>query len=186
MADLTMTALDLAERKPRPAVAPVAIPEPVPAPPPNVTEPPEERASEVPAAAMAPDLADTASHAAIVDQPTPVPPPLDHPMGAAQVHSALFQETVPETPAAAVPEAMRRVQKCASCGFPVSEGRSLCVDCENKRHLHPEAAEAAAPEFVPAFLDSSPPKESWVANHVNVLAVLVLILSIVVAVVIFR
>ncbi len=30
-----------------------------------------------------------------------------------------------------VPEAMRRVQKCSSCGFPVSEGRKLCLDCEN-------------------------------------------------------
>ena len=61
------------------------------------------------------------------------------------------------------------------------------MDCENKRHLHPEAAEAVAPEFIPAFLDSwSPPKESWIANHVNVLAVLVLILSIVVFVVVFR
>lgn len=186
MADLTMTALDLAERKPRPVVAPTAIPEPVPAPTPNVTEPPEKPASQVPVVTIAPDLAETDSHAAIVDQSAPVPPLLDHPMGAAQVHSALFQEMVPETPPVAVPEAMRRVQKCASCGFPVSEGRSLCVDCENKRHLHPEAAEAVAPEFVPAFLDSSSPKESWVANHVNVLAVLVLILSIVVAVVIFR
>jgi putative methionine-R-sulfoxide reductase with GAF domain len=187
MADLTMTALDLAERKPRPVVAPGTIPEPVPAPTPNVTEPPEKRASEVPVVAITPDLADTASQAAIADQPAPVPPALDHPMGSAQVHSALFHETVPETPAAPVPEAMRRVQKCASCGFPVSEGRSLCVDCENKRHLHPEAAVAVAPEFVPAFLDSSlPPKESWVANHVNVLAVLVLILSIVVFVVVFR
>ena len=26
---------------------------------------------------------------------------------------------------------MRRVQKCSSCGFPVSEGRKLCLDCEN-------------------------------------------------------
>ncbi|MBI3478667.1 MAG: GAF domain-containing protein [Acidobacteria bacterium] len=186
MADLTMTALDLAERKPRPAVAPVVIPEPVPAPPPTMTEAHEERASEVPVVAMASDLADTASHAAIVDQSVPVPPALDHPLGTAQVHSALFQETVPETPPAAVPEAMRRVQKCASCGFPVSEGRSLCVDCENKRHLHPEAGETVAPEFIPAFLNAPPPKESWVTNHVNVLAVLVLILSLVVLVVVFR
>jgi putative methionine-R-sulfoxide reductase with GAF domain len=31
-----------------------------------------------------------------------------------------------------VPVAMLRVQKCASCGFPVSEGRTLCLDCERK------------------------------------------------------
>jgi hypothetical protein len=114
-------------------------------------------------------------------------PPPDQPLGAAQVHSALFQDAVPETAPMPVPEAMRRVQKCASCGFPVSEGRTLCVDCENERHLQPESADAVPAEFVPAFLDSSkPPNESWLANHVNVLAVVVLILSIVVAVVVFR
>jgi putative methionine-R-sulfoxide reductase with GAF domain/uncharacterized Zn finger protein (UPF0148 family) len=33
---------------------------------------------------------------------------------------------------AAIPEAMLRVQKCAFCGFPVPEGRTVCVDCEKK------------------------------------------------------
>ena len=28
---------------------------------------------------------------------------------------------------------MRRVQKCAACGFPVSEGRVFCIDCERDR-----------------------------------------------------
>src|SRR5580698_3499976 len=46
-------------------------------------------------------------------------------------------ETPPESePAtiapAAVPESMLRVQKCAACGFPVSDGRTLCLDCEKK------------------------------------------------------
>jgi hypothetical protein len=27
---------------------------------------------------------------------------------------------------------MLRIQKCATCGFPVSEGRTLCLDCERK------------------------------------------------------
>ncbi len=114
-------------------------------------------------------------------------PPEVPPLGGAQVHSALFEEPVPAAQLAAVPEAMRRVQKCASCGFPVSEGRTLCVDCENKRYDQAGSAEAAPAEFVPAFLAySPPPDESWLANHVNLLAVLVLILSIVVAVVVFR
>ena len=33
---------------------------------------------------------------------------------------------------AAIPEAMLRVQKCAACGFPVPEGRTICVDCEKQ------------------------------------------------------
>jgi hypothetical protein len=32
----------------------------------------------------------------------------------------------------AVPPALRNVRRCQACGFPVSEGRVLCVDCEEK------------------------------------------------------
>jgi hypothetical protein len=40
---------------------------------------------------------------------------------------------------------------------------------------------------VPAFLANAvPPRESWLADHVNLLAVVVLILGILVAVVVFR
>jgi GAF domain len=33
----------------------------------------------------------------------------------------------------AVPPALRNVHRCQVCGFPVSEGRVLCVDCEEKK-----------------------------------------------------
>jgi hypothetical protein len=39
---------------------------------------------------------------------------------------------LPMPDSAQVPSAMLRVQKCATCGFPVSEGRTLCLDCEKK------------------------------------------------------
>jgi hypothetical protein len=129
---------------------------------------------------------------------------------------------------------MLRVQKCGSCGFPVSEGRTLCLDCEKKessikeyekkqrkaeqavleqKAAQPETKEngegpGASPssspvssttdaptasavsnseEFVPAFLANAVPvKELWMANHVNLLAIVVLILGILVAVVVFR
>jgi hypothetical protein len=143
----------------------------------------------------------------------------------------LAPEPEPALESASVPEAMLRVQKCASCGFPISEGRTLCLDCEKKDtekkafekklneqeqgKLEPQKIElqkielqkieqrdqeqatasdsagvSAAPapqEFVPAFLANAvPPKESWLADHVNLLAVVVLILGILVAVVVFR
>jgi hypothetical protein len=42
-------------------------------------------------------------------------------------------------------------------------------------------------EFVPSFLNTAPlPEESWLGNHVNLLAIVVLILGILVAVVVFR
>jgi predicted nucleic acid-binding Zn-ribbon protein len=127
---------------------------------------------------------------------------------------------------------MLRVQKCASCGFPISEGRKLCLDCEKSgaaKNDHevdrkeskstqtsdsqaesqtkivavvaPPArtesreestdANAAPPEtseqFVPAFLANAVPvKDSWLSNHVNLLAIAVVIMGILVAVVVFR
>jgi hypothetical protein len=116
-----------------------------------------------------------------------------------------------------IPEAMRRVQKCASCGFPVSEGRTLCLDCEKKdkdkkrdqkleearlqtieagvqasasrEDAQPDVGAAQRPEgeILPPFLANAvPAEESWLANHVNLLAIVVLIVGILVAVVVFR
>ena len=53
----------------------------------------------------------------------------------------------------------------------------------------PDLAPAAASqqEFIPAFLaNAAPAQESWLADHVNLLAIIVLILGILVAVVVFR
>jgi len=103
---------------------------------------------------------------------------------------------------ASVPEAMRRVQKCTSCGFPISEGRTLCLDCEKKKSEGVErtgvggqtksdepAGDGIAPgEDVPAFLANAQPfKESWLVSHLNhLLAILVVILGVLVAIVVFR
>ena len=47
------------------------------------------------------------------------------------------------------------VRKCRSCGFPVSQGRSLCVECDQKiGHAAPLAE-----------LFSTPTKESWISAH---------------------
>ena len=210
MVELTLTALDMAERRPRavPASEPVTGLFPPVAAPHEIETDANLSAMTSPSAADAgPQEAEVAPLAkgeltppqtleqtelapmAEAAPPQPKEPETlapQGPMGPAQVHSALLEEPM-HVPAAAVPEAMRRVQKCTSCGFPVSEGRTLCVDCENKRYERTESSEAMPSEFVPAFLAySPPPDESWLANHVNLLAVLVLILSIVVAVVIFR
>jgi putative methionine-R-sulfoxide reductase with GAF domain len=154
---------------------------------------------------------------AVMTPPVVMPPTITPPV-----------ETPPESePAtiapAAVPESMLRVQKCAACGFPVSDGRTLCLDCEKKNSENkglekkqrepergpekdksqtgqltaanarseqaPDLAPAAGTEaeFIPAFLaNAEPAKESWLADHVNLLAIVVLILGILVAVVVFR
>jgi hypothetical protein len=46
-----------------------------------------------------------------------------------------------------VPLVLRNLQKCKACGFPVSQGRTFCVECEEKKwrgQRLPQAAAAAA------------------------------------------
>ncbi|MGD0506842.1 MAG: GAF domain-containing protein [Terriglobales bacterium] len=218
MADLTLTALDLAEQRRSSA--------PVPTPRLEL-----DKATESSTAGSAPRAS-----AIPVDAPLSVPlnvplkPEVAEP-AVVPAEPSLISSPAPPVPAtepvpalAPVPEAMLRVQKCASCGFPVSEGRMLCLDCERKdsekknsekkqseqkqreteqrekeqdemmqHESEPEASSSSeAPvheeeEFVPAFLaNPAPVSESWLANHVNLLAIIVLILGILVAVVVFR
>ena len=47
-----------------------------------------------------------------------------------------------------------KVQTCSSCGFPVSNSRRLCLDCEQN---------SSGSEPVPLF--SSEPEESWLSRH---------------------
>jgi hypothetical protein len=175
----------------------------------------------------------------------PATPSPEEKVAAENQSPALEQQRITESisPPSRVPEAMRRVQKCASCGFPVSSGRSVCIDCERKE-LHDkelrekelrdkqkasaekmelpepkpaelqdkaqgearsveisdgvigdgsiddiaiESSQEAGEQFVPAFLaNSAVAKESWLSNHVNLLAIVVLIMAILVAVVVFR
>jgi putative methionine-R-sulfoxide reductase with GAF domain len=232
MADLTLTALDLAEQRHG------AVP---PAPPPKAAEAKplekltaretESVVSEVPkpveSIIQPPPQSLEASlpvEASLRESSIADPPTVSDERLSAATHDSpsASKEPVIESSAvqAPIPEAMRRVQKCGSCGFPVSEGRSFCIDCErlNREKLssekkwnerkrlekqqsesqqlsstsgEPEAESASSPitpdEVLPPFLaNASPVEESWLANHVNLLAVLVLIVGILVAIVVFR
>lgn len=200
MADLTLTALDLAERGQNPAFAlPRGEPD-KPAETPTTSGP--RAGSTIPIGTpINPEFA------------APAVLPFEAP-AISSSSSVTTSVTSPVTTAAPVPEAMLRVQKCVSCGFPVSEGRTLCLDCEKKDRENQDyekkqwakrqsemeqpgasreqdaSSGPAAPtpeEFVPAFLANAVPvQESWLANHVNLLAIVVLILGILVAVVVFR
>jgi putative methionine-R-sulfoxide reductase with GAF domain len=246
MADLTLTALDLAEQRQNFAPAPAPEREPE-----KPVEPPAassvQQTSEIPisipntpefaeptvvpvestvesAVVLAEPPAVRAEPAVILPEPSvlraePLVFPPEPSVLPAESSVALASAPAPEPQPASVPEAMLRVQKCASCGFPVSEGRTLCLDCEKKdtektafekkqreqeqgKILQQEierpeqeedapsdsvSASATPEEFVPAFLANAvPPQESWLADHVNLLAVAVLILGILVAVVVFR
>jgi putative methionine-R-sulfoxide reductase with GAF domain/uncharacterized Zn finger protein (UPF0148 family) len=198
MADLTLTALDLAEQRRKSAPAPRLEP---------------DKAGESSVAGGAAQASAIPLDAPLNSPPEIPPNPESISPSAAPVPAAPVPAAEPG-PELVVPEAMLRVQKCASCGFPVSEGRTFCLDCERKEVAKRNSAEkerkkeeseiaqrkleegalstSEAPvheeeEFVPAFLaNSTPAQESWLANHVNLLAIVVLVLGILVAVVVFR
>ena len=203
MADLTLTALDLAEQGENIA--------------PGIGKSAEKTG-------QAPGTSGRQDPPAVADPERPVNFPLHLSPGAAE------SERRPEAPAispafsaaaagpapAPIPEAIHLAQECSSCGFPVSEGRALCLDCEKKEsdkkmsdgeqpHLasepvnleeigpvqpETEAATDSATvpeEFVPAFLvNSGRDHQSWMTNPVNLLAFVVLILCVLVALVVFR
>ncbi len=209
MADLTLTALDLAERRENSASG-------------RESNKPGEfptTNSALPIPAIPVDI----SPQPLVSSPEPAEPAVP----------AAESEANPQPVDASIPEGMLRVHKCASCGFPVSEGRELCLDCEKndrekqeraKKDLEkkreqeqdqsaqgqnaqgqsdpqeiqppeldtsagaaPDSAVPRPEESVPAFLTNyAPAQESWMANHVNLLAIAVLILVILVGVVVFR
>jgi len=52
-----------------------------------------------------------------------------------------------------VPPVLRGLRKCEACGFPISAGRVLCVECEEKKwrgQLRPQAAGRKPPTGVAA------------------------------------
>jgi hypothetical protein len=59
------------------------------------------------------------------------------------MRAQINEEPKQEIRTVAVPAGLRNLQKCQTCGFPVSQGRALCVECEEKqwrgqRLPHPE------------------------------------------------
>ena len=90
--------------------------------------------------------AETLAFDEILDVPTAPTP--------SRWHAPEPKEPGPQSdlPSAVVPI---EVQKCASCGFPVSNGRKLCVDCDKN----------SDPAHEPAALFTTPTEESWLSAH---------------------
>jgi putative methionine-R-sulfoxide reductase with GAF domain len=85
----------------------------------------------------------------------------------------------PDPPKPVRPE-LDKIRKCVGCGFPVSEGRTLCLDCETAR-LSGDAP-AAAGSQVPAFLSQfgSPREQGWLGSHIYTIGtVLIVVLTVV-------
>jgi putative methionine-R-sulfoxide reductase with GAF domain len=123
--------------------------------------------------------------------------------GPVSTHSAPTAGRVAPPPSPEPRGAVAQLRKCESCGFPISEGRQLCLDCEKKSpRLAPPPALAAAvpaaristpsynapvepstPDIVPNFLSGGDQEASWLSTHkLAVVAIAVALVGIVVVV----
>lgn len=81
------------------------------------------------------------------------------------------------------------VHSCASCGFPVSQGRTLCLDCESAQESQFGGSSAAgAPAFLTGLGDESEPEPgvlAWIRTHKYLLGTIAVVCS-TLAILIFR
>ena len=89
----------------------------------------------------------------------------------------------------AVPEPVRapeldKIRKCEACGFPVSEGRTLCLDCETARFSGDNPAPLAGgqpPAFLAKFENRK--EQGWLGSHIYTIGtVLIIVLTVVLVV----
>jgi putative methionine-R-sulfoxide reductase with GAF domain len=107
---------------------------------------------------------------------------------------ASTHSTAPEK--VAIPEATRsepaqpreldKIGKCEACGFPVSEGRTLCLDCEAARlsgHSPAPLASSQAPAFLAKF--ETRKEQGWLGSHIYTIGT-VLIVALTVVLLVLR
>ena len=74
-----------------------------------------------------------------------------------------------------------KIRKCEACGFPVSEGRTLCLDCEATRFSGDSPAPLAggqAPAFLAKFENRK--EQGWLGSHIYTIGtVLIIVLTVV-------
>jgi GAF domain len=85
-------------------------------------------------APIAPVLPSKVGEKSELAESIPSPIPKAPPFWFAPVRtSATVEEVQQASLPIAIPPTLRNYQKCEACGFPVSQGRTLCVECEEKQ-----------------------------------------------------
>lgn len=98
------------------------------------------------------------------------------------LETIIAEETLEEVapPIQIVPGRFGKVGNCESCGFPISEGRRLCLDCEAASPGVPSAGDA--PRIFAPQLES---ESSWVRSHLYLIAAAALVVA-TIAIVVWR
>lgn len=81
------------------------------------------------------------------------------------------------TVASTVAKPVERLHHCDACGFPVSEGRTLCIDCDNARVA--EENSGTAPAFLSQLVREQ--EQGWVQAHFYTIGTLLMVALTVVA-----
>jgi len=81
------------------------------------------------------------------------------------------------------PKAAAKLRACEACGFPVSEGRTICLDCEEARAV--EDSSGAAPAFLSELVREQ--QRGWLQSHFYTIGTLLMVaLTVVVLMLKFR
>jgi GAF domain-containing protein len=82
----------------------------------------------------------------------------------AAMHPQASGKTDDDAASISVPLGLRNLQKCKACGFPVSQGRTFCVECEEKKWRGQRLPQPAAGSATPlkAVVAPKPPAASSV------------------------
>lgn len=94
-----------------------------------------EKSAALEVASETASLTANAAASGVASEANTVPPaPVRKPLfWSAAMNSAVDATKAPEPDQSDVPPVLRSLQKCVACGFPVSAGRLLCVECEEKK-----------------------------------------------------
>jgi putative methionine-R-sulfoxide reductase with GAF domain len=97
--------------------------------------------------------------------------------------AAPVRAVISETKATVTPE-IANIHKCESCGFPVSETRKLCLDCEAKSLPTNASASTRAPDRGPELslgTQLSAEQQHWILQNKYVISAVLLFVVLVIA-----
>jgi putative methionine-R-sulfoxide reductase with GAF domain len=106
------------------------------------------------------------------------PPAPNTPSSPLPAPTAILQPVEDRGGGATLPVDRGEIGQCIACGFPVSGGRALCVDCEaslpGDRSMATDSARSRAPAIFSGLLSPAGLGESWLRSHKYLIATILM------------